>query len=129
MTSASTSDVIVVGAGPAGLAAGVYGASDGLSTLVVDADATGGQAGRSSGVDYLGFPAGISGGELVERATTQARKLGTRIIVPAEAVGLDGGDGSFRIELADGAPLIGRSVIIATGARYRRLSIPEPAKF
>jgi thioredoxin reductase (NADPH) len=96
---------------------------------VVDADAAGGQAGRSSGVDYLGFPDGISGGELVERATTQARKLGTRIIVPAEAVGLGGGDGSFRIEVADGAPLIGRSVIIATGTRYRRLSIPDPSKF
>jgi thioredoxin reductase (NADPH) len=116
-------DLIVVGAGPAGLAAGVYGASQGLSTVVLEAVAIGGQAGASSRIDYFGFPAGISGEELVERATVQARKLGAGITVPADAVKLEGGDGTFRVELADGGALIGRAVIVATGVHRRGLPI------
>src|SRR5262249_8288330 len=99
--SVTSCDLIVVGAGPAGSAAGVFGASDGLSTVVLETAATGGQADKSPKIDYLGFPAGISGAELVKRATDQAQKLGARITVPADAVKLEGGDGAFRIGLAD----------------------------
>ena len=88
--SETTCDLIVVGGGPAGLAAAVYGASEGLSTVVLEALATGGQAGTSSRIEnYLGFPAGISGAELAERATIQAQKFGARITIPGEAVGLE----------------------------------------
>jgi thioredoxin reductase (NADPH) len=116
--SETSHDLIVVGAGPAGLAAGVYGAADGLSTVVLEAAAIGGEAGASTRIDYLGFPDGISGAELVERATVQARKLGARIAVPANAVRLEGGDGTFRVKLANGESLIGRAVIVATGVQH-----------
>jgi len=119
-------DLIVVGAGPAGLAASVYGASEGLSTIALDAVATGGQAGTSSRIEnYLGFPSGISGSELAERATVQARKFGARISVPAQAIALAHRDGHHVIEIDDGDPVTGRTVVIATGVRYRRLPVPR----
>jgi thioredoxin reductase (NADPH) len=121
----TTCDLIVVGAGPAGLAASVYSASEGLSTVTPEALATGGQAGTSSRIEnYLGFPRGISGTELAERATIQAEKFGARIVVPGEATSLQALDGTFRVELRDGEPVIGRAVVIATGVRYRKLSVP-----
>ena len=126
-------DVIVVGAGPAGLAAAVYAASEGLSTITIDAEATGGQAGRSASIEnYLGFPAGISGGELAERAVLQAEKFGARIVVPATAVGTVWRNGHHEVRLDDGGAFTARTVVIATGVRYRRLAVPgldrlEPA--
>ena len=123
-------DLIVVGAGPAGLAAAVYGASEGLDTLVLDTVAPGGQAGRTSCIEnYLGFPAGISGDELAERAELQAEKFGARRELPAEAVGLRQCDGNYVLRLADGIELVGRCVIVATGVRVRRLPVPELEKF
>ena len=118
-------DLLVVGAGPAGLAAAVYGASEGLDTVVVDAIATGGQAGASSRIEnYLGFPAGISGAELAERATIQSRKFGARLTVPAEACTLEQGDDHYDVHLADASVVSSRTVVIATGARYRKLDVP-----
>ena len=123
-------DLVVVGAGPAGLAAAVYGASEGLDTVMVDAVATGGQAATTSRIEnYLGFPAGISGSELAERATVQCRKFGARISVPAEARSLTRRDGHYAIGLDDGAELCGRAVVIATGAHYRRLAVPRLEDF
>jgi thioredoxin reductase (NADPH) len=128
--SETTCDLIVVGAGPAGLAAAVYGASEGLETVVLEALATGGQAGTSSRIEnYLGFPAGIAGGEPAERATIQARKFGARITVPGEAVGLEASEGTFRVKLGDGESVIGRAVVIATGVRYRRLPLADLPKY
>lgn len=124
-TPQTSCDLVVVGAGPAGLAAAVYGASEGMSTVVLEALATGGQAGTSSKIEnYLGFPAGISGAELAERATIQARKFGAELTVPGEAARLDPRDGEFRVELRDGEAVIGRTVVIATGVRYRKLPVP-----
>ncbi|WSS24260.1 FAD-dependent oxidoreductase [Streptomyces sp. NBC_01190] len=118
-------DLVVAGAGPGGLAAAVYGATEGLSTVVLDAVATGGQAGTSSRIEnYLGFPAGISGMELAERAVVQADRFGARIDVPAEAVGLEQRDGVNVVRLADGGTVTANSVVVATGARYRRLTAP-----
>jgi thioredoxin reductase (NADPH) len=117
-------DLLVVGAGPAGLAAAVYGASEGLDTVALDGVAAGGQASTSSRIEnYLGFPSGVSGGELADRATIQARKFGARIVVPGEAVALEPSDGRFAVQLRDGATLFGRAILIATGARYRRLPV------
>src|SRR5439155_15558495 len=96
-------DLVVVGAGPAGLGAAVYGASEGLETLVVESTALGGQAGSSRRIEnYLGFPAGISGSELTGRAVTQARKFGARTATPYRALSLEAGDAAHRIELEDG---------------------------
>lgn len=126
----SVCDLLVVGAGPAGLAASVYGASDGLDTVTLDSVATGGQAGTSSKIEnYLGFPTGISGAELAERAAIQAGKFGACITVPAEAVGLDREDGHYRVRLADGRELLARAVMVASGARYRRLPVPRLEEF
>jgi thioredoxin reductase (NADPH) len=116
-------DLVVVGAGPAGLAAAVYGASEGLTTIVLDAVATGGQAATSSLIEnYLGFPAGISGAELADRAVVQARKFGATFTIPGEAKGLRlADDGYHEVVLEDGQELVTSTVIIATGAHYRRL--------
>ncbi len=123
-------DLVVVGAGPAGLAAAVYGASEGLATVVIDAVATGGQAGTSSLIEnYLGFPAGISGAELADRAVVQAEKFGATVSVPAEATRLDGCGGDLAVTLDDGSEIRSRTVVIATGARYRKLDVPRLAEF
>ena len=119
-------DVVVVGAGPAGLAAAVYGASEGLDTLVVEAVALGGQASTSSRIEnYLGFPAGISGSELAARASLQADKFGARVVVPGQAVELEIEDGHHVVHLAGGDRVAGRTLIVATGASYRRLDVPD----
>lgn len=118
-------DLVVVGAGPGGLAAAVYGASEGLDTLVLEAVATGGQAGMASRIEnYLGFPAGVSGIELASRALVQAHKFGARIAVPCEATELRREDGRYIVSLKDGAAVCGESVIIALGAQYRALGVP-----
>jgi thioredoxin reductase (NADPH) len=129
-TCDASSDVLVVGSGPAGLSAAVYGASEGLQTVVAEGLATGGQAGTSSRIEnYLGFPSGISGGELAERAVMQARKFGARFAVPAEATAISRRDGHFAVQLAGGSAMTARSVILATGARYRRLDLPRLEHF
>jgi len=128
--SETTFDLVVVGAGPAGLAAGVYGASGGLSTVVLDAVAVGGQAATSARIEnYLGFPAGISGAELAERSRIQADKFGVRFMIPRRAVGLVERDGFHRIQLDNGEELLARALIIALGVQYRRLPIPALADY
>jgi thioredoxin reductase (NADPH) len=118
-------DILVVGAGPAGLAAAVTAASEGLSTIVLDGIATGGQAGTSSQIEnYLGFPAGISGAELADRAMVQARKFGATFTIPGEAESLARVDGHFVVGLTDGDQVEAHTVVLATGVRYRRLDIP-----
>jgi thioredoxin reductase (NADPH) len=125
-----TYDLVVVGAGPAGLGASVYGASEGLSTLALESVALGGQAGTSSRIEnYPGFPAGLSGFELASRVLVQADKFGARTAVPREAVDLERKDGHFRIGLSDGGEVAARSVIAAPGARYRRLDVPNLGRF
>ncbi|HWE10942.1 MAG TPA: FAD-dependent oxidoreductase [Solirubrobacteraceae bacterium] len=120
----ATWDLIVLGAGPAGLAAAVYGASEGHDTLVLEAMATGGQAGLSSRIEnYLGFPAGLVGADLAERAAIQAQKFGAHITVSAEASGLASDDGTLHVVLKDGDSIAGRAIVIATGVRYRRLPV------
>jgi len=117
-------DLLVVGAGPAGLAAAVYGASEGLDTLVVESTALGGQAGSSSRIEnYLGFPAGISGAELTSRAVSQARKFGARPATPYRAIGLEPGDDRHIVHLEEGHTIGAKAVILATGAEYRRLPL------
>jgi thioredoxin reductase (NADPH) len=126
----ATCDLLVVGAGPAGLAASVYGASEGLRTVVLDAVAAGGQAATSSRIEnYLGFPAGISGAELAERAVVQVDKFGAHTRVPATATALDRDDGHYVVALDDGGRATARAVIVATGARYRRLAVPRLDEF
>ena len=129
-TPERTYELVVVGAGPAGLGASVYGASEGLSTLALESMALGGQAGTSSRIEnYLGFPAGLSGFELASRALVQADKFGARTAVPQEAVGLNRTDGHHRIQLLEGGQVLARSVIVATGARYRRFKVPHLERF
>lgn len=121
----SLGDLVILGAGPAGLAAALYGASEGLSTQVFDGTATGGQAGTSSRIEnYLGFPAGISGAELAERAMIQAEKFGARFSVPSQACAVASVNGHFVVTFDDGSSVLGRTVLIATGAQYRRLELP-----
>jgi thioredoxin reductase (NADPH) len=123
-------DLVVVGAGPAGLAAAVYGASEGLSTQVVDAVGTGGQAATTSRIEnYLGFPAGISGTELAERAEVQAVKFGATTQAPAEAVALDTSGGLHVVRLRGGDTLVTRALLVATGAHCRRLPVPRLDEF
>jgi len=125
-------DVAIVGAGPAGLAAAVYGASEGLSVLVLDERAFGGQAGASSRIEnYLGFPTGITGLALMARAYNQAQKFGAEMAIPDEVVGLDRDrDGArFELRLANGERVRARAVVIASGARYRRLDVENLAAF
>jgi thioredoxin reductase (NADPH) len=119
-----TYDLVVVGTGPAGLGAAVYGASEGLSTLALESVALGGQAGTSSRIEnYPGFPAGLSGFELATRILVQADKFGARTAVPREAVGLRRNEGRYSIGLSEGGEVLARSVIVASGARYRRLEV------
>jgi thioredoxin reductase (NADPH) len=130
MPSQDVWDLIIAGAGPSGLAAAVYGASEGLTTVVLDAIAVGGQAGTTMRIEnYLGFPAGISGIELATRASIQASKFGARVAVPADAASLSLDHGNHIVGLADGTSLVGRAVVIATGAHYRRLSVPDLERF
>jgi thioredoxin reductase (NADPH) len=123
-------DLVVIGSGPAGLAAAVYGASEGLSTVCLDAVAVGGQAGASSRIEnYAGFPNGISGGELTTRTAVQALRLGARLNSPCEVVGLRS-EASFNvIVLRDGSEIPARAVIVASGARYRRLPVEDLERF
>src|ERR671921_2311266 len=125
-----TYDLVVVGAGPAGLGAAVYGASEGLSTLALESTALGGQAGTSSRIEnYLGFPAGLSGFELASRAIVQAGKFGTQTAVPQEAVSVNREGDHYRIGLSEAGEVVARSVIAASGARYRRLEVPGLERF
>ncbi len=123
-------DLVIVGAGPSGLAAAVYGASEGLDVLVVESTAPGGQAGASSKIEnYLGFPMGISGQDLADRAYTQAEKFGAQVIIAKGATRLACDRKPYAIEIGDGQRLPARSVIIATGAEYRRLPIENLPQF
>lgn len=123
-------DVAVVGAGPAGLAAAVYAASEGLDTIVIEGVAPGGQAGTSSKIEnYLGFPTGISGQALAGRAQVQAQKFGARLAVSRSAVALDCAAAPFHIRLEDAQSVAARAIVVATGARYRKLDVPNYAKF
>jgi len=123
-------DLVVVGAGPAGLAASVYGASEGLSTLTVEAELPGGQAGTSSRIEnYLGFPKGVSGAELTDRAMLQALKFGATLSTPCVVERLSEKAGHLVVHLSDGTELAGRAVVAATGAHYRRLDVPDLRRF
>ncbi|MBV8528192.1 MAG: FAD-dependent oxidoreductase [Candidatus Dormibacteraeota bacterium] len=123
-------DLVVVGGGPAGLAASVYGASEGLGTLGVERIAPGGQAGASSRIEnYLGFPTGISGGDLTQRAFVQAEKFGAQLTAPCTVASLRDENGYLMLTLSDGADVAGRAVIAATGARYRRLDVAGLDRF
>ncbi|ESZ50786.1 FAD-dependent oxidoreductase [Mesorhizobium sp. RSR565B] len=123
-------DVAIVGAGPAGLAAAVYAASEGLSTIVLDCRAFGGQAGASARIEnYLGFPTGISGMALMARAYNQAQKFGVEIVIPDEAKLLGAAGEGYTLTVGDGESLRARTVVIASGARYRRLDIAKLAEF
>jgi thioredoxin reductase (NADPH) len=122
-------DLVIVGAGPAGLAAAVYGASEGLRTLVLDRHAPGGQAGTSSRIEnYLGFPAGVSGSELTRRALAQAQRLGAEFLAPLEVTGVTFDAGATRLTLGDGRELVTRAMAIATGMIYREHPAPGIAE-
>jgi thioredoxin reductase (NADPH) len=124
----SAYDLVVVGAGPGGLAAGVYGASEGLSTLVLECNAPGGQAGTTSKIEnYLGFPVGLSGADLTLRAREQAIRFGAEILVPAEVTGLRREDPYTVIRLADGSEVSASTLLIASGVNYRTLDVPGAA--
>jgi thioredoxin reductase (NADPH) len=118
-------DLAIIGGGPAGLAAAVYGASEGLHTVMIEREAPGGQAGMSSRIEnYLGFPAGLSGNDLARRAVVQAQRFGVEILSPQEAVGVRT-EGSYRfIKLADGSEISCHALMIATGVQWRRLNAP-----
>jgi thioredoxin reductase (NADPH) len=123
-------DLLVVGGGPAGLGAAVYGASEGLDTLVLESTALGGQAGSSRRIEnYLGFPAGISGSELTSRAVTQARKFNARTATPYRAVALEPGNGRHVVHLEEGQEIAARAILLATGAQYRRLPVDKLGDF
>lgn len=123
-------DVVVLGAGPAGLAAAVYAASEGLDVLVIERRAPGGQAGSSSRIEnYLGFPTGVSGMELSNRAMTQAQKFGARIMIARSAVQMECDHPRYKVTLDGEETLITRSIVIATGAQYKRLALDNLAKY
>jgi thioredoxin reductase (NADPH) len=123
-------DVIVVGAGPAGLASAVYAASEGLDVLIVDSVAPGGQASTSSKIEnYLGFPTGISGRELAQRAYVQATKFGAEVAAPREVAGLDPRTRPYELDIGDGQTARGRTVVISTGAKYRRLPLANAERY
>jgi thioredoxin reductase (NADPH) len=126
----ATRDVVIIGAGPAGLAAAVYAASEGLDVLVLEHTAPGGQAGSSSRIEnYLGFPTGISGQELAGRALMQSEKFGAEVAIAREAIGLDCASTPYRVRLASGEVVRTRTVVIASGARYRKPALPELPRF
>jgi thioredoxin reductase (NADPH) len=123
-------DLLVVGGGPAGLGAAVYGASEGLDTLVVESTALGGQAGSSRRIEnYLGFPAGITGIELTSRAVTQARKFNARTATPYRALSLEPSGARYLVRLEEGHDVLARAVVVATGAEYRRLACDDLAEY
>ncbi len=123
-------DLVIVGGGPAGLAAAVYGASEGLHTLGVDMTAPGGQAGTSSRIEnYFGFTTGISGAELTQRGLVQAEKFGAKLSAPCTAIAVREESGHFTVELSDGTVVAARAVIAATGAKYRRLPVDRLQEF
>lgn len=118
-------DLVVVGAGPAGLGAAVYGASEGLRTVLVEARATGGQAGQSSRIEnYLGFPSGVSGAQLTDRARRQAIRLGAELLTAKKVVGLEAGGTSRVLHFSDGGTIAAHTVVLATGVSYRMLDVP-----
>ena len=126
-TNATTSfyDLLIVGGGPAGLAAAVYGASEGLSTVMIEREAPGGQAGMSSRIEnYLGFPSGLSGADLTRRAVAQARRFGVEILAPQEVCSLRVEGGSKFVKLSDSKEIGAKAVVIATGVSYRKLNVP-----
>ncbi|MDQ2895172.1 MAG: NAD(P)/FAD-dependent oxidoreductase, partial [Actinomycetota bacterium] len=123
-------DLVIIGGGPAGLGAAVYGASEGLQTLVVESTALGGQAGTSRRIEnYLGFPAGISGSELTSRAVTQARKFNARTATPYRVLALEPGNGRHIVRLEGEHEVTARAVLLATGADYRRLPIDDLGEY
>ena len=123
-------DLIVVGAGPSGLATSVYAGSEGLSVLLLDCRSFGGQAGASARIEnYLGFPTGISGMALMGRAFSQAQKFGVEIAIPEEAVSLECGTDFRIVRMANGEVVRSRSVVLAMGARYRRLDVANLDQF
>ena len=129
-TTVADCDLLAVGAGPTGLGAAVYAASEGMRTVLLDEVAAGGQAGTSLRIEnYLGFPAGISGSELAERAVVQAKKFGVLLRVPSAATDLHDKGAQYAVELDDGTLLTAKTVLIATGARYRRLDVPRLGEF
>jgi thioredoxin reductase (NADPH) len=118
-------DLVIIGGGPAGLAAGVYAASEGLKTVIVEQDAPGGQAGLSSRIEnYLGFPSGLSGADLTRRAVAQARRFGVQILCPQQATGLRIADHYRHVTLSDGSELACHAVLLAMGVQWRKLNIP-----
>jgi thioredoxin reductase (NADPH) len=130
LDAAAVRDVVIVGAGPAGLAAAVYGASEGLNVLVLESTAPGGQAGTSSRIEnYLGFPTGISGEALAGRALTQAEKFGAEVAIGRTVARLDCDTRPYQLHLTDGQVVRTRAIIIATGAKYRKLDLPSFERF
>ena len=118
-------DVAIVGGGPAGLAAAVYGASEGLKTVMIEREAPGGQAGMSSRIEnYLGFPSGLSGADLARRAVTQARRFGVEILTPQEAAAVRVEGPSRVVKLADGSEIGCKALLLAMGVAYRKLDVP-----
>ncbi len=129
-TSLHIHDVVIVGAGPAGLAAAVYGASEGLDTLLIDSRGVGGQAGTSSRIEnYVGFPTGVSGSDLAERAALQAQRLGARITTPAHLRAIEAVCDGYRLTLDDDSVLMTRAVLVAVGVRYRKLPLLRLEEF
>jgi thioredoxin reductase (NADPH) len=130
LDAAEIHDVVVVGAGPSGLAAAVYAASEGLKVLVIETNAPGGQAGSSSKIEnYLGFPTGISGQALAGRAFAQAQKFGAQILIASGAIELDCARTPYALQLADGARVLARTIVLACGAQYRRLDCADAVRF
>jgi thioredoxin reductase (NADPH) len=122
-------DLVIVGGGPAGLAAAVYGASEGLKTILVEREAPGGQAGTTSRIEnYLGFPAGLTGGDLARRALAQARRLGAEILSPQDVTGIRRDDPYRVVTLADDSEISCQTVVVATGVSYRQLDLPRAAE-
>ena len=123
-------DLVIIGGGPAGLAAAVYGASEGLETVMVEREAPGGQAGTSSRIEnYLGFPVGLSGGDLARRAVTQAKRFGVEILTPQEAIGIASEGGYHTITLSDQSEISCHALILALGVQWQRLSVPGVEQF